>query len=116
MAARIQTERRSGARLLTAATTSYVANCALGTGVASGVIDTSNVRWVHHVLYVCTTVLTGLALVALTRERNRAGILLAPVAIPLALLPRRGARMRRHSLIALTAAPFYSWSLLKAWR
>jgi hypothetical protein len=116
MAAPMQTGRRTGARLLAAATTSYTANCALGTGVALGVIDTSNVRWVHHVLYICTSVLTGVALAALARERNRAGLLLAPAAIPLALLPRWGGRVRRHPLIALAAAPFYSAGLLKAWR
>ena len=34
--------------LVTAAAESYTANCALGGSVALGLLDTSNVRWVHH--------------------------------------------------------------------
>lgn len=42
------------ASLFTAATTSYAANCALGAGVALGVLNTRNAHWVHHALYTST--------------------------------------------------------------
>ena len=45
--------------LLTAAATSYLANCALGVAVATRVLDTSGFRWVHHAVYVATAVLTA---------------------------------------------------------
>ena len=47
--------------LVTAAAASYTANCALGGSVALGLLDTSNVRWVHHGLYIATSSLTSAA-------------------------------------------------------
>ncbi len=106
------------AMLFTAATTSYLANCALGAGVATRVLDTRNVRWVHHALYVCTSTLAGAAASSLlwSRTPSRAGWLLLPAAVPLALIPRISSHSRRHVVVALSAAPFFVVSLLEAWR
>lgn len=48
------------AKLTTAACISYAANASLGLGVATKVVDTSGVRWLHHALYISTLSLTGL--------------------------------------------------------
>ena len=47
------------APMFTAATVSYAANCALGASVALRLIDTRNVRWVHHALYIATFALAA---------------------------------------------------------
>jgi hypothetical protein len=99
---------------LALATGSYLANCTLGAGVASGMLDTSRIRWVHHVLYTSTAVLTASALVSLFAKpgTRAAGILLLPAAVPLAVIPRAG-RGRRHWITALAAAPFYGIALAR---
>jgi hypothetical protein len=98
--------------LLRAAGASYLTSCALGTGVATGVLRTGRARWVHHALYVATSTLTALALAAAGRERLRAGWWLAPVVVPLAVVPYAGTRSRRHVLVAASAAPFYAAALV----
>jgi hypothetical protein len=40
--------------------------------------------------------------------------MLAPAAVPLALIPYAGTRSRRHPLVALTAAPFFVAALLRS--
>lgn len=100
------------ASLFTAATASYAANCALGTAVACGVVDTRDYRWVHHALYVSTLVLAGAAASSLLWSRSAAGWLLLPAAVPLAVIPRLGARLPRHPAVALAAAPFFVASAL----
>nr|WP_294695734.1 hypothetical protein [uncultured Friedmanniella sp.] len=100
-------ERRLGRALLRAAGGSYLASCALGTGVATGVLRTGRARWVHHALYVSTASLTAVALAAAGRERRRAGWWLLPAVVPLAAVPYAGTRSRRHILVAASAAPFY---------
>ena len=102
--------------LFSAATASYAANCAFGVGVATRRIDTGNARWVHHALYVCTLALAGAAATSLAWSSSRAGWSLLPAAVPLALIPFAGSRSRRHIVVALTAAPFFVASLVKAWR
>ncbi|GAB3618677.1 hypothetical protein GCM10027416_32340 [Okibacterium endophyticum] len=102
--------------LVTAAAVSYAANCALGVSAATGRVDTSRSRWVHHALYVCTAALAGAAMSSGIRNRSRAGYLLMPAAVPLTLIPFAGSRGRRHTVIALAAAPFFVLSLLRAWR
>ncbi|MCU1424887.1 MAG: hypothetical protein JWM51_1178 [Microbacteriaceae bacterium] len=104
------------AALFTAATASYAANCALGTAVASGVVDTREYRWVHHALYVSTLVLSGAAASSLLWSRSRAGWVLLPAAIPLSVIPSLGARLPRHPAVALAAAPFFIASLIYARR
>lgn len=96
-----------------AAASAYTANLALGLSVATGRVDTSDVRWVHHGLYILTCTLTGSAL-AVGAARGRAGVaVLAPAAVPLFLLQRHGARpVRRHGWEALAAGPFYVSALL----
>jgi hypothetical protein len=59
--------------LVTAAATSYAANCALGASVAAGLLDTRGHRWLHHALYVVTSTLTGAAALTLLVRRDRAG-------------------------------------------
>lgn len=102
--------------LFTAATTSYAANCALGAGVATGRLNTGNAHWLHHALYVCTITLAAAAVSSLAWSGNRAGWALLPAAVPLAIIPYAGSRSKRHVLVALTAAPFFVASLIKAWR
>lgn len=98
----------------TAAATSYVANCALGAGVATRLISTQSFHWVHHALYVCTSGLAGVATSSLLWSPNRAGWWLLPVAVPLAVIPRISARSPRHMAVALSMAPFFATSLVKA--
>lgn len=98
--------------LFVAATTSYVINCALGGGVATGRIHTGRFRWIHHALYVATSALTAAAISSVLWSGNRAGWLLLPAGIPLAVIPYVSARTRRHPALALSAAPFYVSSLI----
>lgn len=110
-------ERRAGADptpLFVAATTSYVINCALGGGVATGRIRTGRLRWVHHALYGTTAALTTVAISSLGWSRSRAGWLLLPAGVSLALIPYVSARSRKHPAVALSAAPFYVSSLVCA--
>jgi len=93
--------------LVTAASVSYAANCALGLAVATRRLDTSGARWVHHAVYVSTVTLSLAAAAALLRARDRALLRLLPAAVPLAAIPHVSARTRGHALIALTAAPAY---------
>jgi hypothetical protein len=102
--------------VFTAATVSYAANCLLGLSVAARWVDTSRARWVHHAMYIATCALAAAAATSLLRSRNRAGWLLLPVAVPLAVIPYAGTRGSRHPLLALSAAPFFWLSLVKAWK
>lgn len=95
----------------------YAVNCSLGISVAKRWIDTSNVRWVHHGLYILTTAATCAAVLACTVRRPPAALALAPAAVPLFMLQRHGARpLRRHTRDALLAAPCYVAGLVLAWR
>lgn len=98
--------------LLRAAGSSYLASCALGTGVATGLVRTGRARWVHHALYVSTASLTALALTAGVLGRRRAAWWLLPAVVPLAVVPYAGTRSRRHILVAVSAAPFYAAALV----
>ncbi|RUR00889.1 hypothetical protein [Labedella endophytica] len=107
--------------LFSAASLSYVANCAVGAGVATSRIDTSDVRWVHHALYVSTSTLTAVAVSSAWWGRPRsssraAAALLAPAAVPLALIPFLGTHSNRHMVVALAAAPFVLAGLIRSWR
>jgi hypothetical protein len=102
--------------LVTAAATSYAANCALGASVATGLLDTRGYRWLHHLLYVATSALTGAATLALVARRDPGGWTLLPTLLPLAALPRASARTPRHARLGLTAAPFYLVTLRRVWR
>ncbi|MDQ0726979.1 hypothetical protein [Microbacterium sp. W4I20] len=104
-------QRTNAAPLFVAASVAYGANVALGTAVATKVIDTSNFRWLHHALYIatCTTVVAAVSALfwgAPRRASRRAALALAPAAIPLAAIPYLGSHGRRHPLVALAAAPF----------
>lgn len=98
--------------LFVAATTTYVINCALGLGVAAGRIHTGRFRWIHHALYAATAALTTAAISSPVWSGSRAGWLLVPAGIPLAVIPYVSARTRAHPVLALSAAPFYVSSLL----
>ncbi len=97
--------------LLIAASASYGANCALGGAVATGRLDTSGARWVHHAVYVSTVVLTAAAAVQLAAGGDRALWRLLPVALPLVAVPSVSARSRGHVALALSAAPAYAAAL-----
>jgi hypothetical protein len=90
-----------------AAGAGYLASCAVGAGVASGVLNLRGARWVHHALYIVTATLAGIAVSSLAWSPSRAGWSLLPAAVPLAALARLGPRMPRHPLVALAAAPFF---------
>jgi hypothetical protein len=91
----------------------YVAGAALGLSVATGVVDTSRGRWLHHALFLATASTTTLALGLSAAHREPAALALAPAAIPLLLLPRRGAHpLPRHVRTAAAAAPCYAAALL----
>ena len=102
--------------LFTVATASYAANCAVGAGVATRVLDTTNAHWVHHALYICTSTLATVAASSLLWSPCKAGWALLPAAVPLALIPRISSDSRHHIGVALSAAPFFAASLIKAWR
>lgn len=102
--------------LFGAAAASYAANVGLGLAAATRVLDTSRVRWVHHALYVTTSVSAGAACSSLVWSSSRAGWRLLPAAVPLAAIPYISARSRRHPLIALSAAPFFAAGLARALR
>lgn len=113
-------DRRRGTALtvplVTAAAVSYASNAAFGTAVAAGVIDNKRIRWVHHALYVMTASLTTAALAACAIERRPAGLALLPAAGPLLALPYAGGRLRRHAVLAGSAAPAFATALVIAWR
>ena len=96
--------------LVAAASGAYVANCALGTAVQTGLVDTSRHRWPHHALYIVTSTLTVVAIVAGMAERSPRALLLAPTLLPLAILPHVG--HDAHAVTGLAAAPWYAAALL----
>src|SRR5688572_3603992 len=103
--------RTDAAPLFAAATVAYAANAALGTAVAAKLVDTSNVRWLHHAMYIATCAMTAAACSAIVWSRpkhasRRAALALLPAAAPLAAIPYLGTHSRRHPLVALAAAPF----------
>lgn len=102
--------------LVTAASASYAANCALGASVATGLLNTRGQRWVHHALYVVTSTLTGAAAVGLLVRGDRALWALLPTVPVLVAMPRASARTPLHARVGLGAAPFYLLTLLRAWR
>jgi hypothetical protein len=102
------------ATLFTAATASYVANVGLGSAVALRLVDNRRFRWVHHALYVSTSLLAGAAASTLLWSESRAGWRLLPAALPLVVVPYVSARTRRHPVVALSAAPFFVTSLARA--
>lgn len=90
----------------------YAANALLGVSVATRLIDTSEVRWVHHGLFTATAVATSAALGLASFRRDSSALALAPAIGVLALLQRHGAHpLGRHSRDALLAAPFYATAL-----
>lgn len=109
---RQRTRRTNAAPLFVTAAVAYGANAALGTAVATKLIDTANFRWVHHALYIATCMSVGAAsgvalLWAKPRHASRrAALTLLPAAAPLAVIPYLGTHSRRHPLVALAAAPF----------
>lgn len=91
----------------------YAANTALGLSVASGLVDTSGARWVHHGFFVATATTTGLALVLGAARRDPSAVALGAAVIPLVLLQRRGSRpLSRHARTAALAAPCFAAALL----
>jgi hypothetical protein len=102
--------------LVTAATASYLANCALGLAVSSGRFDTRRISWLHHALFASTATSTLLATGSLLRHRNPAGRRLLPALVPLSVIAFVDARRRRHVLLALAAAPFFAAATVRAWR
>jgi len=99
--------------LVAAAAAAYAANCALGAAVALKLIDTRDIRWVHHALYLTTSTLTAIALSSALwgrprRTSRRASAVLAPAVVPLIVIPYAGTHTGRHPAVALSAAPFFA--------
>lgn len=91
-----------------AAAVAYTANCALGIGVLTRRIDTTDSRWVHHALFIVTASLTAVATVAAAATGHRGQAAAQGGAlVPLALIPYVGTHTRRHPIVASAAAPFY---------
>ncbi|MGX1792727.1 hypothetical protein ACWIDW_07250 [Microbacterium sp. NPDC055312] len=103
---RARGHRRAASAAFLASGICYAANCALGTAVATRLVDTRRFRWVHHALYIATVSTTMLALIVGIGRDRRAALALAPALVPLAVIPYAGTHTRRHPVIALTAAPF----------
>lgn len=101
--------------LFTGALVSYTANVLIGTGVATGRIDTSRSRWVHHSLYLATVTLSAAAASSLFFNPSRSGWLILPAAAPLALIPFVSARSPGHVYIALAPAPFIGVAAVRSW-
>ena len=89
---------------------SYTVNVALGVATATRILDTSRFRWVHHALYITTTLLTVVAVAG--DHRGRPARRLAPALVPLAVIPFAGTHSRRHYAVAAAAAPFYALAAL----
>ena len=95
--------------LLGVATGAYLATCAVGLGVRTGVLRTDRVRWVHHALFVVTALAAGAAVVGLAVSRRpAAAVSLASAAGPFVALTRVSPRTRPHAGLALAAAPAYA--------
>lgn len=104
------------AALFTATAAGYTANCALGVAVASGRVDTSRIRWLHHVLFGVTAAAALAALSSLGWSDNRAGRTLLPAVLPLAMIPFVHDRGATHVAVALAAAPPIAAAAVRAWR
>jgi hypothetical protein len=99
-------------------------NCAIGIGAAARILPPRPELRLHHRAYLLTSTLTAVALSTPLGARTprarraalRAALRLAPALIPLAALPAAGTRTRRHPAVALTAAPWFAWGTLTAWR
>ncbi|WP_227497096.1 hypothetical protein [Planctomonas psychrotolerans] len=102
--------------LFTAASSAYLGNVVLGSGVKLRLFSTRSFRWVHHAVYITTCVLGAAAVSSLLWSEDVAGWVLLPAAIPLAALPYAASRSRRHVVVALLAAPFFLVSLIVSWR
>lgn len=96
--------------LARAAAAVYAANCALGTAVQLGVVDTSRNRRPHHVLYIVTSALTVATVLAGLARRSAPGVVLVPALLPLAVLPYVG--HSAHAATAGAAAPWFLASLV----
>ena len=95
--------------LLGVATGAYLATCAVGLGVRTGVLRTDRVRWVHHALFVVTALAAGIAVVGLAVSRRPAAAAsLASAAGPFVALTRVSPRTGPHARLALAAAPAYA--------
>lgn len=95
---------------------SYAANCGLGAVVKLRLYDSSPVHWIHHGLYVCTFLLTAVAVSTVFWLPGKAGWYLLPAVVPLAAIPYVSSHSNHHIYLALSAAPFYLASLILAWR
>jgi len=88
----------------------------LGAAVATRVIRTGRLHWMHHALYVATLSTTVLAVLVGMRRDLPATQALVPALVPLVIIPFAGTHTRRHPLIALSAAPFIAAGALASRR
>jgi len=96
-----------------AASVSYAANVALGVAVATRVVSTKKVRWVHHALFVTTATLTAAAAVAaIVDRRSTSAVALVGALGILSAAPFVDTHSWRHGATAGTAAPFFVATLI----
>lgn len=98
------------------ATASYAASCGLGAVVKFRLFDSNGVHWLHHAFYICTFILTALAVSTVFWMPGTAGWFLLPALLPLAAIPYVSSHSNNHVYLALSAAPFYIVSLIVCWR
>lgn len=95
------------ASLASAALASFIVNTGYGTAVAAGLLGTARMRGVHHALFILTSTLTGLTLLASSVERRRSGLALVPAAAALIAMPSTRGGSARHIAVAAPALPSF---------
>ncbi|PWJ56228.1 hypothetical protein SAMN06264364_101203 [Quadrisphaera granulorum] len=100
--------------LVSAATVSWAANCAVGLAAWRG---RRGSHWQHHALYVstCTWTLLALAASAVNSRSRTTTAVLAPALLPLVVVPRVRAGGTGHVLLAASLAPPFLGAAAAAW-
>ncbi|MFD5225962.1 hypothetical protein ACFWHT_10120 [Microbacterium sp. NPDC058342] len=91
---------------------SWVINAAYGALIATGAVRRRRTRWVHHALFIATSTLTGLSLLAALVERRDVAVVLLPAAAAMAAMPATRGGTAQHTALALSAAPWYASAVM----
>lgn len=102
--------------LVSAASTSFLVNCAIGALASYPRSRTMmhRIRWAHHAIYISTASLTGAAAAGAILTHHPARTPLIAAHVPLALMPRFRGRSRMHVVTAAAAAPAFALALARA--
>lgn len=104
------------ASLASAALAGFIVNAGYGTAVAAGLFGTARMRWVHHALFILTSTLTGMTLLASLVKRRGMGCALVPAAAALIAMPSTRGGSPRHIALAASAFPSFLITALLARR